>query len=342
MYIYRAINELDRKMKPLENGIIARSVYDEILKPRYEFVAGVTFNKEQYKFEDEIEASCHDPKFDIKLTEKDIEKLYRGFRANMLIEMYPAQIIKLADKNQREINEAINHIKATNGQSKESLEKIISYLTSKNGHIAHGNDNDYPWISFSTDYNLVKSFYDCQIVHEIAVVESNINKIIDTCNGDYLFAYDLSSNDVIENNEFLINKDTTHTALNYRGLNYAKKSKEIIYYNRVPKEKIVTVLNTIEYELLLLGILDEKYFNLPFLTKNYILMQAYSNIKRIIKNHEYLFDLVYVEHFIKSLSLEKIAKDNSINLETLKEIKQIIISEISKDQDIKRKVKIYQ
>lgn len=327
MYIYRAINELDRQMKPMENGIISRSIYDEIMKPAFDFLVYATFRNENEILN--------------KMTEQELNSIYRNIRNNMSLSLFSYEIIKYADKNQKELNENIIDIIKSNGENIESSRKILSYLATKNGHIAHGNTNDYPWISFSTDYRRVKSFYDCQEEHRIAVVDSNIKMICDICNDDYLLALDLSNENAIKNNNFLINEDFTKTALNYRGLNYAKSSSEVIYYNRVPKEKIVTILKTLEYELLLLGILDEEYLKLPITAKSYIKMEALTNIKKLIKNREYMFEIIYREHFIKSHSLEKIAKDNKVNLETLKVIKEIIIGEIKKDQEFKSKVKVY-
>lgn len=317
MYIYRAINELDDKINPLKNGIIAKGIIDEMARYGFDFL----IYSEQHKIgKNNLE----------NLSKSDIKDIYFDI-INLLIETYWYEILQKSENNQNRVNRIFRN--AYINDDKESLNQIITIFQTINGHITTGSEKDYPWISFSTDLKAIKKYYEHQQKNKIVVIDSNIKNIVDVCDSNFLIAADLSNIESIRNNPFLINNLGLKTSENYRGYNYTRDSKEIVYYNMVPKEKIVTILNALQYELLTNELLDEEYYNVPELKKIFLEKKILYEMKQLFENHNDITNYLLEEYYNKSNSLRYLSEQGKYNMRQLECAKEYI------NQKIKEKYK---
>ena len=325
MYIYRAINEFDEKLDCLKNGLIAKSIIDSIIRDDFEFLVYATYIGRD-----------DNPFFYMKENEK--EKIYREVRKNFDLNMHIQNIKIIADKNQKEINDIF--LELISNQKLEYLKKLLDILSTKNGHITKGSSKDYPWISFTTSLEKTKHYYENQKKNMVVVVDSNIDKFYDSYEDGYLFALDLSSDEKIRNNEFIINEDKTSTRLNYRGLNYTKKDKEVIYYNRVPKNKIVAVLESLQYELLLLDILDEEYYKFSEYKKYYWKLMILAFMRNLLKEYGDIVKYIFEEYYVRNRSLKLLSETGKYTLDELNKANEFILNKIKESSELREKIKL--
>lgn len=322
MYIFRAANELDIEMNPKENGIISKSIYGKVLWEPFNFLVYATFIGR--------ENPC------LKMKERDINKLFHEIRTSIGLKFYKNEIISLADNEQRRVNDILR--KTILEQESESVRQIVDIFKTKNGHITKGSQKDYPWISFTTDLTKTRHYYEDQNKHEVIVVDSNIEKFVDISEDNFLFALDLSSREKIADNEFIINVDGTRTAINFRGLNYSKSDNEVIYYNKVPKEKVVTILKTIQYELLTSGILPEDYYKMSSLKQHRIQILSLLNMKKILENNGDIFNYLLKKYYIENNSLKSLEKNGEYSVQELREANQKILQKLKQDEEFKVRI----
>ncbi len=322
MYIFRAANELDIEMNPKENGIISKSIYGKVLWEPFNFLVYATFIGR--------ENPC------LKMKERDINKLFHEIRTSIGLNFYKNEIISLADNEQRRVNDILR--KTILEQESESVRQIVDIFKTKNGHITKGSQKDYPWISFTTDLTKTRHYYEDQNKHEVIVVDSNIEKFVDISEDNFLFALDLSSREKIADNEFIINVDGTRTAINFRGLNYSKSDNEVIYYNKVPKEKVVTILKTIQYELLTSGILPEDYYKMSSLKQHRIQILSLLNMKKILENNGDIFNYLLNKYYIENNSLKSLEKKGEYSVQELREANQKILQKLKRDEEFRVRI----
>ena len=322
MYIFRAANELDIEMNPKENGIISKSIYGKVLWEPFNFLVYATFIGR--------ENPC------LKMKERDINKLFHEIRTSIGLNFYKNEIISLADNEQRRVNDILR--KTILEQESESVRQIVDIFKTKNGHITKGSQKDYPWISFTTDLTKTRHYYEDQNKHEVIVVDSNIEKFVDISEDNFLFALDLSSREKIADNEFIINVDGTRTAINFRGLNYSKSDNEVIYYNKVPKEKVVTILKTIQYELLTSGILSEDYYKMSSLKQHRIQILSLLNMKKILENNGDIFNYLLNKYYIENNSLKSLEKKGEYSVQELREANQKILQKLKRDEEFRVRI----
>lgn len=321
MYIYRLINELDEKINPLKNGLVARSIIDGITSKEFNFLIYAESIKNERNLLE-------------KFSSKNIRDIYKEIR-KISIENNLFEILTVAKHNQEQLNKQLESI--FKNKNENNLECIISILKNINGHITNGYEKDYPWISFSTDLNAIKKYYEHQNINSVVVIDSQNNLLFDECNNDILLAVDLSNRESIQNNPFLINNLGLKTRENYRGYNYAINSKEIVYYNRVPKEKIVTILKSLQYELLINGLLDEEYYRFSELKKIEINNKILYEMKELFKNDSDIVNYILEEYYKKSNSLKYLSEQGIYNLRQLENTKEYINQKMKE----KYKHKIY-
>jgi len=308
MYIYRAINQFDEKIDPMTNGLIAKSIIESSIESYfYNLLAK-----------------------DLILDTSTLERIYNMTKSKFDISPFIQVFQEIAEKKQNEVQKMI-----LTGNRK-GIEGIFS---TKNGHILIGSTKNYSWISFTTCLENIKTYYVNQEKNKIVVVDSNIAKFYDECEGMFLLALDLSTKESIINNEFIINKNNRITNTEYRGLKNSRKDKEVIYYNRVPKSKIVTVLNALEYELLLEGLLDESYYKLPESMKSYWRFMIISSIKTLLKDKSEIIKYLIDGYYDKSNSINSLS-NNKYNNKQLVEAKNYILSRIRESEDVKKLIRL--
>lgn len=323
MYIYRAINELDEKIDPTKNGLIAKSIIDEIIYSDYELLLYSNFHKKNNPLS--------------QMTNQELNSIYREIRNNFVINLHIPEIIDKANINQEQIDNILKKLISTNDI--KALRQFNDILSTKNAHITNGSGKDYSWISFSTDLEKTKHYYKEQEKNNVVVVESKINKIFDQINDNILIAFDLSSREKInENKEFMINSDKTPTSVYYSGFNYSISDKEVIYYNRVPKEKIVAVLAPLQYELLLNDLLTEEYYKLSPDRKYYWRIMVLAELKKLFQDNSDIVNYVLEQYYIKNISLKKLSKKTKYNLNELNEANEFVLQKIKENQSIRNKI----
>lgn len=317
MYIFRALNSMDKKINPKDNGLIAKSIINQVLDSQYQL---------------SIDMMVYNQEIDDENTAKSKE-MYHEVRNKLIYEYNIAEILHLAVCENERIKKIIEEVKTTGNINLISV--IVDILATKNPHLTDGSRNDYGWISFSRDLGIAVRTY-CREESTIAVIESDINGYLD----NNLIAFDLSSKAKIrENNKILLNTNKTQTKENYRGNNNAIKSKEVIYYNMVPKEKIVTTLNALEYELMLLGFLEEEYCKYSEEVKNTFRKEILSYIRELFKDGTDLDKYIINGYFDKNVSLTNL--ENKVYChDTIVCENKAILDRIKNDSSLKRKVLI--
>lgn len=168
----------------------------------------------------------------------------------------------------------------------ENTNRILSILSTLQAHLCPGEKNT-EWISLSKSIRAIKRYYLKQSRHQVAVVKSNICQIFDFSDHQKLIACDISNRQAIQNNHFLINKPKYYnfpyyqqTKKNCKNFNYSVSSQEVVYYNEIPKEKIITLLSPLETDLALNGIL-----NLPFYEQHVHAHLFYQKLLIQLKNY---------------------------------------------------------
>ena len=308
MYIYRAINQFDEKIDPMTNGLIAKSIIESSIESYfYNLLAK-----------------------DLRLDASTLERIYNMTKSKFDISSFIQVFQEIAEKKQNEVQKMI---------LTGNIMEIDDIFKTKNSHIMNGSTKSYSWISFTTCLENIKNYYDNQEKNKIVVVDSNIAKFYDKCDGMFLLALDLSSKESTINNEFIINKNNKITNTEYRGLKNSRKDKEVIYYNRVPKSKIVTVLNALEYELLLNGLLDESYYKIPEYMKTYWRFMVISSIKTLLKDKSEIIKYLIDGYYDKSNSIISLSNDK-YNNKQLDEAKNYILSRIRESDDVKKLIRL--
>lgn len=324
MYIYRAINELDEKIDPTKNGLIAKSIIDEVIYSDYELLLYSNFRKENNPLS--------------QMTDKELNLIYREIRGNFNLDLHIPEIINIANMNQKIANDILRNVMLTNDEY--FLSQFENILSTKNGHITNGSSIDYPWISFSTDLSLVRSYYEKQEKNIIVVVDSNIVNTFDNIGSDELIALDLSSREKIQENiEFMINADKTPTSIYYRGFNYTISDKEVIYYNKVPKEKIVAILNPLQYELLLNDLLTEEYYQLSAGEKYCWRFNILTEMKKMFQDNHNIINYILEKYYTENISFKKLSESGEYNQYELNEANRFILQKVKENQLLREKIK---
>ncbi len=254
-YIYRALNDSDIVLLKCNKGLMNKEIIDECTYDSFKMLCLLS-NEAQI----------------LNMSKRDFLGVYEDMKL-ALVQSESHQIVDKTIKRQEKIEHMILEFMKTGDGS-----QISSILATLQGHINTGKNKNTPWISFSKDLRAMKRYYIKQSQNKIAVVRSDIQEFFDISSEYGLIAYDLSSRDAIAENHFLINKPQydifnnpvfKYTDRSCRSFNYTISSKEVVYYNYVPPEKIVSVLGPFEADLLLNGIL-----NIAFYDRN----ARYSNI----------------------------------------------------------------
>lgn len=313
MYIYRAINSLDEKLNPSEFGLISKEMVNSVIVNDFDFlIYAISIKSGRDLLEN--------------LTDADVKSLYRDLR-NIFVDNHRVDILRKAEQKQSELNNKLNNIFFN--KDEDSFNDIMSIFKKINGHVTNGSKVDYPWISFSTDPKTIKRYYDNQNKNSVVVVDSNIKTSFDICGNDRLLAVDLSNLISINENPFLINNNNYRTAVNYRGYNYARNSKEVIYYNMVPKEKIVTILNSLEYELLINDLLPvPTYYNYSEFHKKYLHILILKELRELFKNDGDIVNYILNEYYDKSDSLKYLSYQKKYELGELKDTNDYMVNKI--------------
>lgn len=305
MYLYRALNNNDISALKLNEGLYSKDDTEYIKKRVVDFIL--------YADEDLFKQFSALSKEE----QKDIYKTYIHNFAFNIKELKDLSEMKLSKVN-------ICNMKNLTNEQKQNIIKVLSTI---NTHLIHGSRVDTSWISFTSDIHKIEKYYLSQSNNKVAVIDSNVNLIIDK----NAIAVDLSSKDEIKKLSkfgFLISKDFNPCSYNFRGYNNSAKDNEVIYYSHVPQEKVVTVLEPIQIDLIYNNIFNEKFYQLSNYSKCIIYEMFKSSIKvTLFDNLSDIERMIYFEHYINCKSLSSLSSNN-YDLQKLIAAKKKILSQI--------------
>lgn len=315
MYVYRALNECDMVLKPKENGLFGKKIVFDNTMASFNFITSV----ENVAFKDSKEA----------------KKCYTDVKSKMICGSNYTSIIEDAERNdmiyKKKYQQIFDFISGKSDLSAEERKEINDYFMklfkSSKGHMRNGSNVDSNWISFAKDLNSLKRYYLSQNTNQIAVVDSKINGVID----QGILAVDVSNKEAIDRikDAFVIKHGDKYyyTSDRFVGYNFAIDNKEVLYYNHIPSERIIHVLDQFQSDLAYNGILDEEKFYSygDNKKKNYMFYIYSKNIYGKLINRGKLLD-IYKDLYDKNISVNKLVEDGKYTKEELLDAKREIIS----------------
>lgn len=252
-YLYRALNSFDMEIEPFKNGLISKKIIGSSLESFYAMCFYHT------KRIEEIFNGYEN------VTEEIYNSVYNSLKHSLVKGVLPLIVSKAYD-DQRYIDSIIQELFQSNKNVfSNSFKDIASTIQT---HLCKGSSYETEWISFSKSLESIRKFYLTQEKHEVAVIQSNVDKIFDYSNWPPLIAFDVSSREKIAEiaeERLLINKKDRYnnyltTNLKSRGFNYSVAAEEVIYYSQVPREQIIALLKPLEVDLLLNDALDLEFY----------------------------------------------------------------------------------
>ena len=312
MIIYRALNEYDKRIKPLEYGLFSRKNIVDAVWSMYDFWNYTTgVSEEEYK---------------------------NNLLEYIQISSTMSELFDLSINKDNNVNELKNKLMdAYNNDDHELIEeygeKIMSIISTFNSQIISGNRTNTDWISFTSSIKSLMPFYMSQNdTHYVVAMDSNINQVYD---GDRLVV-DISDDEAIRKNNFLFKKNNgdkpfEYMSLNSRSITYAKKSKELVYYNHISADKLIEI-KPLHIDMLYNGILSDRIFKLDRNAIMYKLhvLDAFLGIQVLKTNDEFL-EKVYKELYRDKKTISSLTEYNKDELIEAKEDILNLLNNIEKD-----------
>lgn len=295
MYLYRALNSNDLSTLNLDEGLYSKEITDYFKLKAFDLF--LSANKKLYYIFS-------------KLSTEDKKSIYKSYMHDFTFD-----VLQLRDL----ANIISNKVKIEN-MDDITVKKsgIYSALRTVNNHLVNGSKYNTSWISFTKDIHRIEKYYLKQEINKVAVLDSKIKTenldlsydLMIDCN---TLGLDLSNRKMVEfllEQHLLPNKDDKTTKETFRGLNYAIKDKEVIYYSHVPQENIVTVLEPLLVDLIYNGIFNEQFYSLS----NNLKCLIYEKFKLLIKNNllgnlNDIEKMVLLEHYFNSKPLSSLYSD---------------------------------
>lgn len=185
---------------------------------------------------------------------------------------------------------------------------LIQLISSANSHVLKGSSINYNWISFSKDiFSIEKYYLEQKNYNYIAIIESS-NETVEEHNGNYLIKVDYSTIANMQENEYLMTQMGEKIDENSRLAAYGINSKEVCFYGHVPQDKIVTILRSLEADMIFRGIVSlREILSLSDFERLNLLMSITSYLKTIYQNDELALYIIN-EHYIKNRSIFSISE----------------------------------
>lgn len=338
MLLFRALNDYDIVNNPLKNGIASKQMIYELVKSYYE--NNKIENKEYFDL-NEVERKTFIKEHTMEYLKSYNDKLEKLFvrSSNYVredVREYRKFLNFIRGKSTDEILELVKNYNENINFG--SYINFIRHLSGLQRHLLYGSNKTTDWISTSVNIDSVMKYYDNQHVHNIAIIESNTNGIIDS---DDIMSVDLSTFEKIkQNSKYLCNKIDTkddsvidiiaelsridpmimlnfknkiisQTNINSRGFKYSISSKELCILRYIPKEHILSILESIQIDLVRCERFNENFIYLT-------LSQQLKELKRFkmvlleqlkLINDSYLLFLFY-ELYINNKNINDLVTFN--------------------------------
>ena len=288
-FLYRALNEYDILCNPLYNGLASKKLI-------FELTQNSIINSESHYFNS---LSKKEQDLYVKSKMNDYLKKNQSNLSNKFLNK-SKNISKNVSKFNRMFNFSIDDYnkKYTDIIIQHYFESwlyICYYLSSLNNHLVNGSKTMTDWISFTSDINNTKKYYDSQDYHNLAIIGTNSYGL---CDNNTLIV-DLSSKEKIEFILDIISKKINSTEfnkmyneikeegftkllqetdvfnksnINFMGYNFSAADKQWCVYNFLSQDNILSILETLQIDLL--GI---KRFNL----KDYCILPKENQIEQL-------------------------------------------------------------
>ena len=245
MILYRVLNDYDIQINAKENGLFSK----KLINKETDELAGIIYN---------ICASKGLYLNDKLLKESVNEHRLRYFNYVLNID----HLIQMAQANNSKAYEigfllALSYVNNDIDSFNKYFYELANITSEFNNHVYNGSKPNYRtnWLSFTKDFKLVKDFYNRQKIHEVAIIDGNVN----LCSDKGLIALDLSNKDDIYDNLFLVKKSNLNerTSINSVIYSYSTRTEEVIYYNYIPSDRILNVLKSLDIDLLYNNMINE-------------------------------------------------------------------------------------
>lgn len=317
MYLYRALNDNDLSTLSLNEGLYSKEITDYFKLKAFDLF--LSANSDLYN--------------QFSKLSKDGKKItYKSYMHDFTFDVIELRNLAniISSKVKIETMDDITVKKSG----------IYSALRTVNNHLVNGSKYNTNWISFTKDIHRIEKYYLKQKINKVAVLDSNLKMknlelsydLIIDCNTLGLDFSDRKTVKFLLEQHLLPNKDDKTTKETFRGLNYAIKDKEVIYYSHVPQEKIVTVLEPIQVDLIYNDLLNENFYKLD----NDAKLDVYRIFKETIEKLllEDLSDIekmVLLEHYFNSQPLSSLY-NNACDADKFVFAKKKILSKIPINQ----------
>lgn len=257
MILVRALNEYDMLCNPLKNGLVSKKLLYRLTKNYYQRELNNIPPKERDAFiREHIKTYIVSHQGNLEKHFRKQNKEYQTIIDSTLDNKNPAAFIK--------------------------FQEIMSTLQ---GHLNSGSRTDTNWISTSRTYEGVQRYYDKQDIHQMVLIKSYTNGIIDP---DRVLTVDVSTPEAIAKNPYLCNKiDCEHinmiaalsvdyphiltdfkidyvvpTSEKARGFSFSKASDEVCIYEYLPADHILGLIEPLQNDLILKNIFNFNYYKL--------------------------------------------------------------------------------
>lgn len=127
------------------------------------------------------------------------------------------------------------------------------------------------------------------------------------------------------------------TSLKFMGYNFSSANEEVCIYKYLPKEDVISVLETLQVELLLFKMLDIDFFKMSKAAQQESTYKLKSQILRaILKTNDYSLLHVYEGLYLNNKNMNSLYNEMNKDLINEKRIKILKIAKSCKNSGIKR------
>ena len=285
MLLYRALNELDIAANPLENGLASKKLVYDLTLSYLQSTEGKFLNSLSAKEKDEYVKQnmlSYLRNHEYKLA-KMFNRRSQGIR-NDLFNINPNKLMK----NEHELQYYYEKFD-------QSWTYLIYYLSSLNNHLINGSKTYTDWISSTKQLGKCGKYYHNQDIHQLAIICTASKGLAD----ENTIVVDVSSRELIEellpfiskrikekdfkqyiashdnNLEYFIQSGVFNPSSNkFMGYNFSIASEEVSILRHMPSQNIISVLGSLQIDLLRL-----KSFNL----KSYCLLDKKEQLQELNK-----------------------------------------------------------
>ena len=315
MYLFRALNSFDHIIDPINNGIASKKfIYNAtesfLYTTQKEYINKLSKKEKDLYIKENMEKYLLDHK----------QKLFKKFERRHI----PIR------------NNIYNFVK---NKDNYSYFKMIKDLSSLPNHLINGSRTYTNWISSTNNFDKIWNYYDQQETHKVAIINAYTNGVFD----ENTYIVNVSDKETIQNISFLSNKIKNEkynlfiefinknsefekyslklfhkfimkpTNKKFMGFNFSTSSNEYSIYEYISKKNIVSVLESLQIDLIRADLFNEEYLLLSHKKQKQELEKLKQKIlKHILEDKDSFMLYVFEELYLKG---NNILKENNPNVE---------------------------